>query len=283
MYIPATSPRRLFAAMLCGLLVLPVVAFATDPAPAKSATTTTYYADDPAKWGAPLAWQPPDYPKALLAQQISGKVDALVTVSPEGRMTEITAMRSAPAQPAFEEAVREAMRGWTFTKAMDAACKPVATQSRVQVRFEMVDGKPQVNVGAAPAANVPGRVFIEELNRTELRKALAENYPRDAVRMRKTGEVHALLHVDARSGVTQSVDIVDVMADNASYNPEPRMLPTSGMSRTPTRSSPASIQFASVAREELAAARFKPVLDAGEPVINVCRKVTFHMRGVKRN
>ncbi len=52
-------------------------------------------------------------------------------------MTEITAMRAQPAQPAFEEAVRDAVRGWTFTKALDAECKPIPAQSRLQVRFDV--------------------------------------------------------------------------------------------------------------------------------------------------
>lgn len=272
--------RRSAVAVIGAILALSSITCATQPALAT--TATTYYADDPAKWGTPLAWQAPEYPKALLDQGVTGTVDVLLNVSPEGRMTEITAIRSLPAQPAFEEAVREAVRSWRFTKALDTECKPAATQGRVQVRFDLVDGKPQVNVGAAPAAKLPGRVFIEETNRAEVNRALIQNYPRDARRMGKMGEVLALLKVDARTGESRSVDITDVDADNASYNPEPKMTPVAANQRTqPPRSSPASIQFATVAREELAALRFKPVAEAGEGTINVCREVAFRLRGVR--
>lgn len=273
--------RRLFSAVLSAVVALPAIAHAADPAPAKPAAVT-YYADDPAKWGTPLAWQAPDYPKAMLEQKVTGKVDVLVNVSAEGRLTDIAAIRSQPAQPVFEEAVREAVRSWTYNKATDANCKPAATQGRVQVRFELVDGAPQVNVGAVSAAKQSGHLRIEELNRGDVNRALMQNYPKDARRMGKMGDVLAMLKVDARTGVTQSVEITDVDADNSSHNPEPKMTPVSTNLRTQPRSSPASIQFAAVAREELAALRFKPVADAGEDVITVCREVAFRMRGVGR-
>lgn len=282
---PHSCPRRLVTLVLSGLLALPALATAADPAPANATAkpVTTYYADDPARWGTPFAWQPPAYPKALLDQQVTGKVDLIVNVSPEGRLVDIAAIRSIPAQPAFEEAVREAARDWTFTKAMDAECKPAATRGQIQVRFEIADGKPQVNVGAISADKKSGRVLIEELNRREVNKALSDNYPRDARRMGKTGEVMALLKVDAKTGETKSVDITEVFADMASTNPEPRMTPVGQNLRTQPRTSPASIQFSAVAREELAALRFKPVTDAGQDVITVCREVDFRLRGVKRN
>lgn len=289
---PTPRPsRRTLAASLTALLALSsITSAAQTPAnqPAAAATqnssTPTYYADDPAKWGTPSAWQPPAYPKALLDQQVTGKVDLIVNVTPEGRLADVAAIRSTPAQPAFEDAVREAVRDWVFTRGMDAACKPAATRGQIQVRFEIADGKPQVNVGAISADKAPGRVLIEELNRRDVNKALADNYPRDARRMGKTGEVLALLKVDARTGETKAVDIAEVFADTASYNPEPRMTPAGASQRTQQpRTSPASIQFASVAREELAALRFKPVADAGVDVITVCREVAFRIRGVTRN
>jgi TonB family protein len=274
--------RHMLVATVAALLFLSADTSAAEPATVKPAAAT-YYSDDPAKWGAPFAWQPPEYPKALLEKRVTGMVDVLLNVSPGGRMTDIAALRSDPAVPAFEEAVREAVRGWTFVKAMDAECKSVATQSRLQVRFEMVDGKPNVNIGAAPAALMPGRIHIQEINRAEVNRALAESYPRSAGRLGKMGEVHALLRVDARTGETKSVDIVEVLADTQSYNPEPRMAPTSTNTRLPARSSPASVQFASIARDGLAELRFKPVPDSGQDVITVCREVNFLMRGLRRN
>lgn len=274
--------RHAFAAALAALLAVSALTFAAQPVLAQSAVT--YYSDDPAKWGTPVTWQAPAYPKALLDQQVTGKVDLIVNVSPEGRLVDIAAIRSTPAQPAFEEAVREAARDWTFTRAMDAECKPAATRGQIQVRFEIADGKPQVNVGAISADKKPGRVLIEEANRAEVNRAISQNYPRDARRMGKTGEVLALLKVDARTGETKAVDITEVFADNASYNPEPKMTPVGANQRMQqSRTSPASIQFASVAREELAALRFKPVADAGQDTINVCREVAFRIRGVTRN
>lgn len=277
--MPAKSIQIAFAMSCSALLALSQGVSASQQASAKPAAIT-YHSDDPGRWGAPLAWQPPAYPPSLLAQQITGRVDVLVSVSAEGRMTEIAAIRSLPAQPLFEEVVRDAIRSWTFTKALDAECKPVPTQSRVQVRFEMEEGKPLVNVGAAPAAKQAGHSYIEEANRAEVGKALADNYPRDARRMGKTGEVLALLKVDARTGETRSVDITEVFADTSSHNPEPRMTPAGQHARMQPRASPASIQFASVVREELAALRFKPVAQPTEDVITVCREVTFRMRGV---
>lgn len=284
------SFRRPLAASLTALLALSSITCATQAqasepaaAAAQNSATATYYTDDPAKWGTPLAWQPPTYPKALLDQQVTGKVDLIVNVTPEGRFADVAAIRSTPAQPAFEDAVREAARDWVFNRAMDAECKPAATRGQIQVRFEIVDGKPQVNVGAVSADKRPGRVFIEETNRADVNRAIVQAYPRDARRMGKTGEVLAMLKVDARTGETKSVDVTEVFADNASYNPQPLMTVASAYQRTmPARSSPASIQFASVAREELAALRFKPVTDAGVDVITVCREVAFRVRGVSR-
>jgi TonB family protein len=285
MPVPLPS-RRTFAAAVSLSLAFTSITCATQPAFAQSAAQAaaiTYYTDDPAKWGTPLAWQPPAYPKALLDQQVTGKVDVIVNVTPEGRLADVAAIRSTPAQPVFEDAVREALRDWTFTKAMDAACKPAATRGQIQVRFEIADGKPQVNVGAVSADKKPDRAMIQEANRVDVNKALAENYPRDAGRRGRVGEVHASLKVDARSGETKSVDITEVFADNESYNPEQRMQPTSANYRMPPRSAPASIQFATVAREQLAALRFEPVADAAQDVITVCREVDFRLRGLKRN
>jgi len=281
MNMPFASRRSPFA--IIGVMLSLTAITCTMQSASANPAAVTYYSVDPAKWGTPLSWQLPAYPKALLEQKVTGKVDVLLNVSPEGRMTDVVALRSDPVQPAFEESVREAVRQWTFTKAMNEACKPVATQSRLQVTFEMVNGKPKVDVGAASAAKIAGRERIEELNRAEVMKALADNYPRDARRMGKMGEVHALLRVDARTGATKSVDIVEVFADNSSYNPEPKMIPTSGFSRSEPRSSPPSIQFSSVAREELEALRFKPVADAGQDTITVCREVIFRMQGLKPN
>ncbi|MBL8515997.1 MAG: TonB family protein [Betaproteobacteria bacterium] len=284
----ATPPRRLITAAFSTMLAVPLVAAATTPAATppsapSAASAITYYSDDPASWGTPSAWQAPVYPKPLLEQQVTGRVDVLVNVSPEGRVSDIVAIRSQPAQPAFEEAVREAVLNWTFTKALDESCKPTATQGRVQVRFEIADGKPKVDVGAAPAAKVPGRVFIQEANRSEVNRALVQNYPRDARRLGKMGEVLALLKVDARTGETKSVEIVEVFADNATYNPQPSMTPVGQNQRLRPRSSPASIQFATTAREELAALRFSPVAEVGQDTITVCREVAFRIRGVTRN
>ncbi|MDX2219097.1 MAG: TonB family protein [Burkholderiales bacterium] len=275
--------RRAFVAAIGALLAFSATTFAAQPATAQPAPVT-YYADDPAKWGTPFAWQAPAYPKSLLDQQVTGKVDLIVNVTPEGKLADVVAIRSTPAQPAFEDAVREAVRDWVFTRAMDAECKPAATRGQIQVRFDIADGKPQVNVGAISADKQPGRALIEEANRAEVNRALMQNYPRDARRMGKTGEVLAMLKVDARTGETKSVDITEVFADNSSYNPEPKLTPVGANQRMQQpRTSPASIQFASVAREELAALRFKPVANAGQDTINVCREVAFRIRGVTRN
>lgn len=272
------SRRSRVAAMGAMLALLPITC-AAQPALAKP-SAITYYSHDPAKWGTPWSWQAPEYPKAMREQQITGKVDVLLNVSPDGRMADIVALRSEPAQPAFEAAVREALGGWTFTRAMDAECKPAVTQGRLQVRFEMVDGKPQVNVGAATAAPVPGRARIEEVNGAEVNRLLAESYGRNAGRSGLMGGVNALLRVDARTGETRSVDITNVIGDSNSYNPEPQ--PFGNNSRMPARTAPASIKIASAAREELEALRFKPVPDAGQEVVTVCREAIFYRRGAKR-
>lgn len=285
-----SARKSLAASVLAALLFTPAASIAASAAPdvvasaAPSATaTTTYYSDDPAKWGTPFDWQAPDYPAALLEQKVSGKVDLIVSVTAEGKLAGITAIRSTPAQPAFEEAVRKAVSNWTFTKAMDDVCKPVATRAQIQVRFEITDGKPQVNVGAISADKKEGRVQIQELNRREVNQALNDNYPIDARRMKKTGEVHALLKVDARSGETKAVEITEVFADNNSHNPEPVMRAGGKTERLPGRSSPASLQFATVAREQLEALRFKPLSEAGAGTINVCREVAFRIKGVRRD
>jgi TonB family protein len=279
--MPSLSRHACIAAF-GALMSLPAVAYTAEPASAKpaAATSVTYYSLDPANWGTPWSWQAPAYPKALSEQQVTGKVDVLVNVSADGRMTEIVALRSEPTQPAFEEAVRDALGGWVFTRAMDAECKPAATQSRLQVRFEMVDGKPQVNVGVAPAAPLPGRARIEELNGPEVNRTLAESYNRNIGRSGLTGGVNAMLRVDARTGETKSVDITNVMGDSNSYNPEPTPF---NNTRMPGRTAPASIKIASAAREELAALRFKPVADASQDVVTVCREAIFRRRGATRN
>jgi TonB family protein len=292
MTLPTPTFRtRIVTAALAALLATPLLGHAANPAPVVVASANptaapaviTYYSDDPAKWGTPFAWQPPAYPQALSEQNVTGKVDLIVEVTPEGKLGQIVAIRSTPAQPAFEDAVRKAVGDWTFNKAMDAECKPVVTRGQIQVRFDMADGKPQVNVGAISADKQAGRMLIQELNRREVNQALVDNYPRDARRMGKTGEVHALLKVDAQSGATKSVDITEVFADNNSYNPEPVMRAGGKTDRLPGRTSPASIQFATAAREQLEALRFTPVADAGQGTINVCREVAFKMKGVRRD
>lgn len=287
-----TPPNRtrLAGAVLAALLTAPIFSHASIPAPMVTASAnptaapaTTYYSDDPARWGTPFDWQAPEYPATLLEQKVSGKVDLIVSVTAEGRLGEIVAIRSTPAQPAFEDAVRKAVKDWTFTKAMDASCKPAATRGQIQVRFEIAEGKPQVNVGAISADKKEGRAQIQELNRREVNQALNDNYPIDARRMKKTGEVHALLKVDARTGETKGVEITEVFADNNSYNPEPVMRAGGKTDRLSGRTSPASLQFATAAREQLEALRFKPLGEAGQGTINVCREVAYRIKGVRRD
>lgn len=289
---PFTPPfrSRLLTAALAALLISPLLSHANNTAPIITASAnptaapaTTYYSDDPAKWGTPFDWQAPVYPATLLEQKVSGKVDLIVSVTAEGKLGEVVAIRSTPAQPAFEDAVRKAVKDWTFTKAMDASCKPAATRGQIQVRFEIVDGKPQVNVGAISADKKEGRVQLQELNRREVNQALNDNYPVDARRMKKSGEVHALLKVDARTGETKGVEITEVFADNNSYNPEPNMRAGGRTERLDGRTSPASLQFATAAREQLEALRFKPLGDAGQGTINVCREVAYRIQGVRRD
>lgn len=281
---------RLAGAVLAAMLTAPIFSHASNPAPMVTASAnptaapaTTYYSDDPARWGTPFDWQAPEYPATLLEQKVSGKVDLIVSVTAEGRLGEIVAIRSTPAQPAFEDAVRKAVKDWTFTKAMDASCKPAATRGQIQVRFEIAEGKPQVNVGAISADKKEGRAQIQELNRREVNQALNDNYPIDARRMKKTGEVHALLKVDARTGETKGVEITEVFADNNSYNPEPVMRAGGKTDRLSGRTSPASLQFATAAREQLEALRFKPLGEAGQGTINVCREVAYRIKGVRRD
>lgn len=281
------SRRSLPVSALAALTLAANTVAASSPAPAAAAgsvtATATYYSGEPSRWGTPVEWQAPEYPAALLGQKVTGKVDLIVNVTPEGRLAEIVTIRSTPAQPALEESVRKAMADWTFAKAMDASCKPVATRGQIQVRFEIIDGKPQVNVGAISGDKKEGRLQIQELNRREVNQALADNYPVDARRMKKTGEVHALLKVDARTGETKAVEITEVFADNNAYNPEPVMRAGAKTDRQPARTSPASLQFATAAREQLAALRFKPLADPAAGTINVCREVAFRIKGVRRD
>lgn len=282
--------QRFTALIVAALLSAPALSNASNPAPLVVASATpsaasniTYYSDDPAKWGTPFEWQAPAYPAALVEQKVAGKVDLIVSVTAEGRLAEIVAIRSTPTQPAFEEAVRKAVSDWTFTKAMDESCKPAATRGQIQVRFDLTDGKPQVNVGAISADKKEGRVQIQELNRREVNQSISDNYPLDARQMRKTGDVLALLKVDARTGETKAVEITEVFADNNSYNPEPSMRAGGRTDRLQGRSSPASVQFATTAREQLEALRFKPPGEAAAGTINVCREVAFRLKGVRRD
>jgi len=62
-------------------------------------------------------------------------VDLIVNVTPEGKLADVAAIRSIPAQPAFEEAVREAVRDWVYTRAgisMSSAKKPLVTSRLLQ-------------------------------------------------------------------------------------------------------------------------------------------------------
>jgi hypothetical protein len=74
-----------------------------------------------------------------------------------------------------------------------------------------------------------------------------------------------------------------VFADNNSYNPEPVMRAGGKTERLDGRTSPASLQFATAAREQLEALRFKPLGDAGQGAINVCREVAYRIKGVRRD
>jgi hypothetical protein len=74
------------------------------------------------------------------------------------------------------------------------------------------------------------------------------------------------------------VDIIAVQTDKTSYNTDIRR---DGPSRNATQATPLSIQFASVAHEELAKLRFQPLPESNAEAVSVCREVFFQMRGIR--
>ena len=81
----------------------------------------------------------PAYPKAALAQHISGKVVLLVDVDAQGNATNVVVDQSEPAG-VFDQASVDAARKWKFQPAVKDG-KPVAGRISVPVQFES-EGNP---------------------------------------------------------------------------------------------------------------------------------------------
>ena len=83
----------------------------------------------------PLARPPPQYPAALIAEALEGRVLASFVVNKAGRVEAVEIERAS--HTAFGDAVRVALASWRFEPARSATGAPVPSRVSVPFRFRL--------------------------------------------------------------------------------------------------------------------------------------------------
>lgn len=248
------------------------VAMAAEP-PAAPPASRTYFDEDPAKWASPKVVLPPTYPPDALAKGVTAVVEARVKLTATGRLEAIVETASEPKLDAFEAAVREVLKHWTFEQSFDDDCRPVAAEGRLKVWFEIKEGKPTISVTHMPAAPRSDRVGLKNLNRPEVIEALQARYPRQARLDGEQAIVYARLSVDPASGATQDVKIVTLSGHPRIFKKQSGSAKLSG---EPT----IAMLFAGAAATGLKVARFDPESVKASGHVEVCMSVDFRLSPV---
>lgn len=211
---------------------------------------------DPSTYARPLRVLPPDYPSAQLKKGVTTKVEATLRINPGGTMNEVLSLKADNGEAAFENAVREVVKHWTFNPYIDCECKPVEFTARLSVWFEIKDSQPAISVsrGEDPPNRYTRAKPLEFLNATEVFKAASTNYPRAARRASGEGEVYALSTINPVTGTVEKVDIQHV--EGASEHKP---------------------HFARVAVSALSEARYR-VTEGDKPPIQTCITVKFRLQ-----
>lgn len=166
------------------------------------------FVDDPAVWTQPRRIVPPTYPAALLEKGVTGFVDVEVGFSKTGRVSRINSIKSTPAEPRFEAAVRDVIDLWTFHEPLTKDCTPEESTGNTRIWFEIKEGAPSISVSnKAWTPAQPARLSPRMKNLREVLGKMVASYPKEARRSGVEAQVYAVLSVDGDTGKTLSVKI----------------------------------------------------------------------------
>lgn len=235
---------------------------AADAAPPKAAakiaalpvTEEMLFVDDPAKWATPKVILPPEYPAAQLAAMAEGHVDVEVKLDKFGMVQSIVSVKSTPANPEFESAVRAVVqKWWAFHETLSPECEPLEATGNVRVWFAIREGKGVVSV-SGEATEVTKefsrkRRKAKVLNLEEVVRAV--RYPIAARKDGIEGNVYAYVQVEAKTGVPIAVQIASVVANGGKGQ-----------------------YFVNPVRASLSMTRFEPT---DGPNYRVCRPYSFRL------
>lgn len=157
-----------------------------------------------------LRMKMPSFPAGLLERGVAAEVTVELGVDAAGAGTVIS-LQSSPADPAMEEAVRNALAGWVFSSSVDAGCKPHLSRATIRFRFSVAEGKASVKheIISPPAATSPAMQVGYEFRSQESPGAtFTRILPVKVLRAAPIAVIHVRVDLDQSSGKAKVVDVV---------------------------------------------------------------------------
>lgn len=168
---------------------------------------------DPTAYARPKGVVPPEYPASQLAAGVTAQVEAALRINERGELKEALAMKADNGDEAFEKAVREVVRYWSFEPFSNCECRPVEFTARLTVWFEIKDGKPSISVSRRADEKAPPGLHAKPLklvrDQAVFRK-IAATIPPGLRRYGKSAIVYSMLTLTPETGVAESARIVHV-------------------------------------------------------------------------
>ena len=180
--------------------------------PSGAITEEMLFSDDPKDWAQPDRVVPPEYPPEQFGDNVTGYVDVEVSIDASGKVNDSRIVKSSPENKAFEAAVSQTIRMWSFHRRISSKCEPIAAIGNVRVWFEIRDGRGVISVSGkasdltTPDTKAPKRaVFINE---KEVKGGM--RFPKRAYADHAEADVFAVMSVDAATGDVRKVEISSI-------------------------------------------------------------------------
>ena len=158
----------------------------------------------------------PAFPQVERDAKHHGYVDIEMLISAEGRLLEIKSLKAEPANPAFEEAVRDAAPKWEFAPGA-RHCVPQTSLASYRIFFEDEAAKESVRaLQILPKAQAEYlRTRMKPANEREAFGGL--RYPLDARRANARGNVQLLLTVNPADGEVSNIAVAHAVSNKEGF------------------------------------------------------------------